>query len=216
MRRAPVLRKVSQESWNRFLKLRSTRTYTKGNILFYEDNLPLGMFFLCSGRVKIVQNDFENRHYIARVVEAPDLLGDRALIAGQPYQGTGEIMEEARVCFLKAEDFDAVFSSEPSVWCELARRFARNLGQAEEKSRDLALRSIRERLAKYLLRKLGANGADALLLPESRLELSEILGTSSEAICRTLAEFHAKSLIALQGRSVRILEKDRLRQIAKS
>lgn len=199
--------------------MRTVRDYSRGNILFYEGNSPFGMYFLCRGRVKIVKSDLRHRSHIARVVEAPDLIGDRAFIAGQPYVGTGEVMEDSRVCFLRAQDFDKLFLDEPGVWRALARRFARELGQAEDKARDLALKSIRARLAKDLLERLAAQtpakrAAAAVILKESRQELAEILGTTPEAVCRSLAEFRGKGLIAVSGRSVRILNEERLRQVA--
>lgn len=215
MRHLTALRGASPERWGRLLELRTTGLYSKGDILFYQGNHPLGMFFLCRGRVKIIRTDSQQHRYISRVVEAPDLLGDRAFIAGQPYQGTGEVMEGSRVCFLKAEDCAEVFFDEAAVCRGLARRFARELGQAEGKSRDLALRSTRERLAKHLLQELDANGAALLSLKESRQELAEMLGTCPAVISRTLAEFRAKSLIAFSGRSVRVLDKERLRQLSK-
>lgn len=215
MRLLPVLRGASQGQWDRLLRLRSTRLYSKGRILFHEGDRPMGMFFLCSGRVKIIRTDSQQHRHISRIVEAPDLLGDRAFIAGQPYQGTGEVMEKARACFLKAEHCAAVFFREPAVARELARRFARELAQAEEKTRDLALRSIRERLAKHLLQRLDAEGAALLSLTESRRELAELLGACPEAVSRALAEFRAKSLIAFHGRWVRVLDQKRLRQVAK-
>lgn len=219
LRTLPVLRGVAKGTWSQFLRLRTSRLYSRGNILFYEGNQPLGMYFLCRGRVKIVKSDFGQRSHISRVVEAPDLLGDRSFIAGQPYVGTGEVMEESRVCFLGASHFDRLFLGEPGVRLDLARRFARELGQAEEKARDLALKTIRARLAKLLLERLAAQTASkghavALSLKESRLELAEIIGTSPEAVCRSLAEFRSKGLIAAQGRSVRILDERRLRQVA--
>ena len=219
LHRLPAFRGLAKETWSKFKKLRTTRFYSRGNILFYDGNQPLGMYFLCRGRVKIVKSNFGHRFHIVRVSEAPDLLGDRALIAGEPYKGSGEVMEESRVCFLKAEHFESLFLDDPGVCRELARRFAREMGQAEEKARDLALKTIRARLAKHILERFAAQaalkrGTVALCLDESRLELAEFLGTSPEAVCRSLAEFRAKRMIATKGRSVRILDEERLRQVA--
>ncbi len=217
----PALRGVSAESWADFRKLRATRLYSRGNILFYDGNPPAGMWFLCRGRVKIVKSDASHRLHISRVAQAPDLLGDRALIAGENYKGNGEVMEESRVCFLASAHFERLFLKNPAVCLALARRFAAELGEAEEKARDLALKTIRSRLAKHLLdaleEKLARKHPDLTInLDESRLELAEILGTSPEAVCRSLAEFRAKRMISTQGRSVRVLDEERLRQVANS
>jgi len=216
-RKLPGFAHVSGEVWERFEKLRTTHTYYKGNILFYEGNRPLGMFFLCSGRVKILKSDTGNRFHITRIVEAPDLLGDRAFIAQEAYTGTGEVMEESRVCFLEARYFKELFMKDPEVGFALARRFACQLGEAEAKMLDLALKTIRERLAKHLLERLRPSPGKSQLIriSESRMELAEILGTSPEAVSRTLGEFRDKGYIAVETHAIKVLDENRLRQIAR-
>lgn len=217
LRKVPALRGLGEQAWRQLLSRRSARRYSKGNILFYEGNQPQGMHFLCRGRVKIVKSDFRRRSHIARVVEAPDLLGDRSFIAGQPYAGSGVVMEDSRVCFLSASQFERLFHGEPSFWRELSRRLARELGQAEDRERDLALKTSRARLAKHLLERMDVREGKSKGLvdfKESRQELAEFLGTSPEAVCRTLAEFRGKKWVAAEGRAVRVLDEERLRQVA--
>jgi CRP-like cAMP-binding protein len=99
----------------------------------------------------------------------------------------------------------------------MARRFADELGAAEDRMVDLALKTIRERLAKYLL-ALSDPDEDGrgvrVELEESRQETAEILGTTTEAICRTLAEFRSRRWISIKGPFVLIKDPERLRQLA--
>ncbi|MBI4051354.1 MAG: Crp/Fnr family transcriptional regulator [Elusimicrobia bacterium] len=210
---------IPSVAWKKFLNLRVTNNYSRGNIIFYESNLPLGVFFLCQGRVKIVKSNARERFHITRVIEAPNLVGDRAFFAQGMYAGTGEVMEDSRICFLQAQHFEDLFMKNAGVGRALLRRFAQEVGQAEERMLDLALRTIRERLAKYILERLAehpqANGGGASIsLSESRIELAEILGTSPEAVCRSLAEFRHKGLIKVEKRSIQVLNKNSLRLIA--
>ncbi|HBL16964.1 MAG TPA: hypothetical protein DD417_09525 [Elusimicrobia bacterium] len=209
--------KISPQGWTEFQRFCSSNTYAKGNIIFYANNQPLGLFFLCSGKVKVVKSAFGVRAHIPRVIKAPDLLGDRAFISGELYSGTGVAMEPSHICFLDAAHMNRIFAKEPAFWQFMARRFADELGAAEDRMVDLALKTIRERLAKYLLALSGPDedGRGVRVeLEESRQETAEILGTTTEAICRTLAEFRSRRWISIKGPFVLIQDPERLRQLA--
>jgi hypothetical protein len=99
----------------------------------------------------------------------------------------------------------------------LARQLAAKLGEAEGHVADLALRTIRERLAKHLALAARAGKGDGVTfeLCESRQELAEMLGTSPEVVSRTLAELSGRKLIEIDGRRIRVLDEGRLRSVAR-
>ena len=209
--------RLSPQGWAEFRKHCRFNIYEKGDVIFYANNKPLGLFFLASGKVKVVKSSFGERAHIPRVIKAPDLLGDRAFISGKHYTGTGVAMEPSHICFLDAAHSNRIFAKEPAFWQFLARRFAEELGAAEDHLLDLALKPIRERLAKHLIALMGPDadaGEARVTLGESRQETAEILGTTTEAVCRTLAEFRTRRWIAIAGPLVTILDPDRLRQLA--
>lgn len=217
LRKIPELAHIAAAVWRRFDALCSMHACRKGDVIFREGHPSFGMYFLSSGRVKIVKAETGRRFHITRVVSAPDLLGDRAFLAGQPYLGSAEAMEESVVGFLEAEHFRNLFLKDPRVGFALARRFALELGQAEEKMLGLAVRTIRERLAKYLLDHLGARAAGKparVTLSESRAELAEILGTTPEAVSRGLGEFRDQGWVVVEDHAVLVRDQESLRQVA--
>lgn len=200
-----------------FASIWRSNVYSRGNDLFYQGNEPFALFFLCSGRVKLVRAEGGGRHKIVRIVHAPDFLGERSLIAGEPYAATAEVMDEATVCLIDAARFRALWLERPELARVLARQLAAKLGEAEGHVADLALRTIRERLAKHLALQARAAGNDgtAVELHESRQELAEMLGTSPEVVSRTLAELAARKLLVIDGRKVKVLDEARLRSVAR-
>jgi len=56
--------------------------------------------------------------------------------------------------------------------------------------------------------------SDQFELPVSRKEMSEHLGLSTETIIRTLSEFRADKVIKVFGKTIEILDRDKLRYIA--
>lgn len=194
----------------------SANLYTRGNTLFYQGNEPYGLFFLCSGRVKLVRAEREGRRQIVRIVSGPDFVGERALIARQPYAATAEVMEDARVCVIDAARFHKLWLERPEFVRAMARHLALKLGASDEGRAEIALHTIRERLAKHIIQYADAalKPGEAIVFAESRQELAELLGTSPEVVSRTLKELSKGKLIALEGQKVRVLAAPRLRLLA--
>ncbi len=215
MLKMPVFAGVPDSVWEGFCKKRITNDYHKGNIIFYEGNKPFGVYFLCSGRVKIIRTDAGLHSSIPRVVEAPNLLGDRAFLAGEAYLGTGEALEDCRICFIDGAYFEKLFLEIPQVCRSIVRRLAQELGHAEEQLLDFGFKTVRGRLAKYIFEKTVAKGSNNIQFPESRGDLAKILGTSPEVLCRLLAEFRKKGWITVTGRDVAVKDKPRLEQVSR-
>ncbi|MDO8805962.1 MAG: Crp/Fnr family transcriptional regulator [Elusimicrobiota bacterium] len=215
MLKMSVFAGVPDSVWEGFCKKRITNDYRKGNIIFYEGNRPFGMYFLCSGRVKIIRTDTGLHSSIPRVIEAPNLLGERSFLANEAYLGTGEALEDCRICFIDGAYFEKFFLESPKVCRALVSRLAAELGHAEEQLLDFGFKTVRGRLAKYIHEKTVAKGSSNIQFPESRGDLAKILGTSPEVLCRLLAEFRKKGWIAVAGRDVTVKDKPRLEQVSR-
>ncbi|MDD5210032.1 MAG: Crp/Fnr family transcriptional regulator [Elusimicrobiales bacterium] len=211
----PFFAGVPETVWEGFREKRIANNYHKGNVIFYEGNRPFGVYFLCAGRVKIIRTDTGLHSSIPRVVEAPDLLGDRAFLAGEAYLGTGEALEDCRICFLEGTYFEKYFLESPEVSRALVRRLAAKLGQAEEHLLDFGFKTVRGRLAKYIVEKTSDKGSSVVEFPESRGDLAKILGTSPEVLCRLLSEFRKKGWISVSGPDVTVKDKARLEQVSR-
>lgn len=190
--------------------------YSRGNILFYQGNEPFALFFICSGRVKLVRAEDGGRHQIVRVVRAPNFLGERSLVAGEPYAATAEVMDDARICVIDSARFFRAWADRPELARMMARQLAAKLGEAEAHATDLSMRTIRERLAKLFCEEAdAAPKKGSFELTETRQEIAELLGTSPEVISRTIAELEDKKLVEVDGRRVRLLDEKRLRRVAR-
>jgi CRP-like cAMP-binding protein len=187
--------------------------YHRGDVIFYQGNNPTSIYFLCHGSVKLVRDARMGRQHILRMITGPDFLGDRAMLAGQPYAASAQVMEDSRVCAIDGQSFRALWRDEPELSRMLAIYLARKLAEADVAASDLALLTIRELLARLIVGRIPPGGGDVVRFSESRQDLADILGTSAEVISRTLSELARKKLIALDGRSLRVLDEERLRLI---
>jgi CRP/FNR family transcriptional regulator len=92
---------------------------------------------------------------------------------------------------------------------------SRYLRQFTVQIEDLTFRDVPARLSRYLV-ALADNRQTAVILPVSKSQLASNLGTTSETLSRTLRKLADEDLIRVQGKTVEILNLDRLQELSTS
>lgn len=202
-----------------FRDSRVTNTYRKRQVVFYEGNQPHGVFLVCSGRVKVYKSDGKGHQLTVRVAGPGEIIGHDALLGGEPYAATAEALEESRLAHIDETRFRAMLTATPQLATAMFRRLAGELRAAEDKARDMATKSSRERLAGELLTVRAAQAAPGkdqapVKLPYTRQDLGELAGLAQETVIRILTEMEERKVIAMNGREFRIVDRRALERMA--
>lgn len=99
--------------------------FRPGDRVFFQQEFPKGVYFVCQGSVGLVRESLGEREEILRIVTGPDILGESALIAGRPYAASAKVLEDSLICVLEGKRFFDLWRAEP----ELARAFVRSLAR---------------------------------------------------------------------------------------
>jgi CRP/FNR family transcriptional regulator len=198
---------------------KSCGSYKKGELLFNESAIPLGVYCIVSGVIKLVRTNLDGKEQILRFAQPGDVLGYRALIADEPLISSAVCLEDTIACFIPKQVFLQIMDENPSISKDLLKALSHELGVVEERVQSLAQKSVRERLAETLLflhATFKSNNLDtdviAITLP--REDIANIVGTATETVIRLLSEFKSDKLIELDGKKIRILEKAKLEKIS--
>jgi CRP/FNR family transcriptional regulator len=216
-----ILKKEDLEEVNR---VKVTNLYKKGQIIFYEGMNPTGVYCVNKGKVKVSKVGYDGKEQIVRFVLDGGLLGIRALLGDRPYTATATTLEDSVVCFINKETFLEVLTRYPEIKQCMIRLLSRLLEEAENKITSLAQKPVRERLAESLLTLhqvfLTDNSvcdppSDNGNINLSREDLANMVGTATETVIRLLSEFKEEGLIAINGRSISLLDIEELQKIGK-
>lgn len=198
---------------------KSCGSYKKGELLFNESAIPLGIYCIVSGVIKLVRTNLDGKEQILRFAQPGDVLGYRALIADEPLISSAVCLEDTIACFIPKQIFLQIMDDNASISKNLLKAISHELGVVEERVQSLAQKSVRERLAETLLflnATFKSNNLDtdviAITLP--REDIANIVGTATETVIRLLSEFKSDKLIELDGKKIRILEKSKLEKIS--
>jgi CRP/FNR family transcriptional regulator, polysaccharide utilization system transcription regulator len=208
------------EALAEFSANKTVNKYKKGQIIFYEDNKPYGLYCMIDGRVKLYKTGIDGRQQILRISGPGDILGYRSLFADETYQATAEALEDSNICCIDKNVFFPVLAKDPNLSLEIIKKLAAELRSAEDLATSIAQRSVRERMAELLLilkETYGKDTKDGTLidLKLSREEMAEMIGITQETAIRLLSEFKGDGLIAVKGRDITILKTEALLHTAR-
>lgn len=193
--------------------------YKKGQTIFHAGTRPVGLYCLKKGKVKIFKTGSDGKEQIVRMAKPGDLIGYRSFLAEEFYSASAITIEDTDVCFIDREDFNSVLLSSEKLSKNLIKLLSRELRESENLIRNMAQKSVKERVAEILLllkEKFGMDSHDPTLLNASltREELANYVGTATETLIRFLSELKEEGIIETQNRKIYILNHAALAEIA--
>jgi CRP/FNR family cyclic AMP-dependent transcriptional regulator len=199
-----------------FLSQRAVpRSFAAAEIVFTEGEPCLGMYVVQSGTIRIFKTSVNGREQVLSIDGPGNSVAELPVFDGGNYPASVAAVTDATLLFVSKQDFQALCLAHPQVALKVLRvvgaRLRRLVGIIEE----LSFTTVRHRLASYLVRtarKEGETTASGMqvLLPASNQELASHIGTVRELVSRNLSRFQSEGLIRIDGRSVTILDVEKL------
>ncbi|HKR06824.1 MAG TPA: Crp/Fnr family transcriptional regulator [Bacteroidia bacterium] len=196
-----------------------THNYKKGEIIFREGGIPMGIYFLKDGKVKKYKTTNEGGEQIFYICNQGELMGYHALLSESHYPDSAAAIENSKISFFPKDDFLVVLNSSPVLSKWLLKLLSHEFSVFINNITSLAKKSVRERLALGLLilnEKYAVNGNENTPseINLSRGDLASMVGTAKETLVRLLHDFKDEKMIETNGRVIRILDKKSLVKVA--
>jgi CRP/FNR family transcriptional regulator, cyclic AMP receptor protein len=201
-------------------KIKFTGIYPKGSMLFVEGEQPRGVFFLCSGRVKLTTSSSEGKTLIVKIADVGEVLGASATILDKPYEVSAETIEPSQLNFIKRDDFVRLLGSHSDVCMHVAKQLSEKYQSAQRDLRSLGLsQTTSVKLARLLVEWAGNRGeatpkGTRITLLLTHEEAAQMIGTTRETVTRILSSFRKREIIEIKGSSLFILNRKQLEEIA--
>lgn len=192
--------------------------YHKGQTLFNEGNIPMGLYCINNGKVKLSQAGFEGKEQILRLAKDSDILGYRAMISGEAYSATATVIEDSKICLIPKSVFYDLLQKNSKITSGIMKLLADELREAENKITNIAQKPVLERLAETLLMLQEYYGMEeddhSLNITITREEIANIVGTATETVIRLMSDLRKEGMIKLDGKKIKIIKSDALLKLA--
>jgi CRP-like cAMP-binding protein len=157
------------------------------------------------------------REIILDYAEPGAVLGEIALLDGEPRTASVTAMWEGRFLRLSRAAFEGFIERHPKVAIRLLREMARRLRQTDTTIESDRAFTTAPRLARYLKRLTDQKIHGAKLTRDlSQSELGNFVGISRENINRQLSIWATEGVIELSQGKIRIIDAEYLTQIAEA
>jgi CRP-like cAMP-binding protein len=192
------------------------RNFKKKDTIFYEGDYPNVLFFLNKGKVKTVKINDDGKEYITGLVKEGEFFGYMPIMKNSTYSEIAIAMQDVEVYRISKDDFTALIQCNRDVANKFIKMISNNLIEKEELLLSLAYDTVRKRVANALIKlKNRYQTADntEFKIHISRNDLASMVGTASESVIRTLADFKEDKLIRVDGKDIVLLNEKGLEKI---
>ncbi len=126
-----------------FDEFKEQSVLAKGELLFSEGRPARGVYMLCDGRAKLSVSSENGKRLMLRVAGPGEFLGLEASLQGEAHDFTAELLDAARVAFVKRKDLLKFLRDNPVVCMEVVSRLSEHLHGAYARVRSIGLNRVR-------------------------------------------------------------------------
>jgi CheY-like chemotaxis protein/CRP-like cAMP-binding protein len=204
-----------QKILEKLLTSKARRVFRKKEFVYVEAQTPTEVFYLQKGEIKTYKVNYDGKELITGIHHTGDFFGYTSVLEEHSYHENAEVIEESEIVMVPRQEFlQVVYSSK-----DLARKFIRiiskQLAEAENRLVDLAYQSVRQRVAGALLKlqALMTTFHRGARINICRKDLSSIVGTATESLNRTLADFKDEQLIEITDAGIQVINQQKLERL---
>lgn len=224
VRQVPVFSSLSDEELNMIDSITDSAPYAKGSQVCREGEPAEALYVVKSGLIKLSKNSMEGKQHIVRFLFPGDYFGQFALLHNKNNDVTAEMIESGVVCRMHRKNFIPLLEQNAGLAFSFLMSVSEQLHLAEETAGAMHMLEVEKRLARLLIylytRSLSESDSrvrtlgQSVDLPSAQKEIAAMIGTTAETLSRKLNKLEALKIIAMQKRTVNILEMEALQQLA--
>jgi CRP-like cAMP-binding protein/CheY-like chemotaxis protein len=194
---------------------RAVRTFKKKDLIYMEGQSPNDLFHIERGQVKTYKVNYDGKELITGLHGEGEFLGFVPLLEEKPYNENAEALEDVRISIIPRADFIALIYSSKDVARKFIKILSNNFQEMENRLLEIAYQSVRQRVAIELLKLherftlLNKSGVITI----SRRDISNMVGTATESLNRTLADFKDEGLIEIVDDGLKIVNRSKLERV---
>jgi len=186
----------------------------KGQNIIIEGSPIHGLYFVYSGRVKVLTTGINGREQILRFAKEGEMLGQRGFSTHQYYPIGASALEDTIVCNFSMEVMKEMLLNLPKLSYDFIAFYAEELHRSETKVRMFAHMTVREKVIDallYITRKFGSK-KKFIKIAINRKEIADFAGTTEEQVIRVLSSLKKEELILLSGKKIGVPDADILKK----
>lgn len=181
-----------------------TRKVARGTTILRRGDAGASMMVVLSGKVRVGLTSEDGREVTLGIVGEGDVLGEMALLDGEPRSADAVALEDCNVLLLERGRFQRLLRDRPEMSQRLIAVLCRRLRRANAAIEEMALMDLESRLGRLLKRLAAQYGKPAkrgtrIEFKLSQKDLSALIGASREKVNRQLRTWEEEGVLGKDG-----------------
>ncbi len=188
----------------------------KGEYLFHEGSASEGFYVVQRGSVNVHRVSATGKEQVISVFRAGQSFAEAALASAGGYPANARAIEQSTILLVPKADILGLLRNRPELALRMLGSMSQHLRVIVSLLDDLTLKDVETRLANWLLKRCPRPITAApveIHLDRTKRVLAAEIGTVSETLSRTFADFRDKKIIRVVGKVITILAPQRLEEI---
>lgn len=188
----------------------------KHEVLFQKGDLADGLHVLVMGQIKLAIPSANGMEKVVHMCRPGNTFGEAVLFLDRPYPVTAQAMVESIVLLIARRTLLEALDASPMLSRKMLASLSVRLHELLEDMETCTLRSSAQRVMCFLSQSLPAfaEGPYDIHLPSSKQTIASQLNLAPETLSRVLGHLSEAGLIKVKGRTITILDCQKLRTFA--
>ena len=215
LRRAAIFRGADPSAVRAVVRRLQRADFPAGHTVFAEGEPGDRLYVIISGKVKICCRSTAGRDVAVAVMGPSDMFGELSVFDPGPRTSTAVTLTKVRAVSMDRPTLRSWINDRPQVREELLAVLARRQRRTNDDLCDLIFADVPGRVAKRLLmlgERFGEPDRSGLRVTHdlTQEDFAELVGSTGPSVGRALADFEHRGWIRTEGKTVLILDAERL------
>lgn len=180
-----------------------TKCYQKGEVIFYEEDMPRFYHQILSGQVRMYHINEEGREFSQGTFGIGQSFGEPPIFVGKPYPAMAQAMVDTVTIRLGRETFLKIVEEYPAIKTAFLQLMAERVYHKAVKASSLVNNPPEVRILGFLQQlKHGKPPDGRALVPYTRQEIANATGLRVETVIRTLRKMAEAGQVEIRNRKL--------------
>lgn len=180
------------------------KRFEKGNMLFSAQDEADGFYYIERGEIRVFKMDEQGRELEVVRLGPGDFLGEAVVFVSAVFPVFAQAAANSEVLFFEKGIIERKMAKDSHLAKYFVDLLARKCVVLSSRIESLGLRTVRQRLIRYLLARCSGEQRCLVELKIKKGELAKTLGTISETLSRNLKQMQEEGFIEVKGNAISI------------
>ena len=185
--------------------------FEKEDILFNAGDETNGFFYVQAGEIRIFRMDDQGREIEVVRLNPGDFFAEAIAFVSDKFPAYAQAVKKSEVIYFQKKIVFEQIDKNPSIARFFISLLAKKCLVLNKRIETLELKTVRQRLAQFILSQTQGQNADKIVLNMKKIELAKFLGTIPETLSRNLKQMQDENLIEVFGRHIRVKDSVKLK-----